>query len=118
MSKHIASVKQAIAALGSGSALAKALGVHPSLPSQWLSGHRPIPADRCPAIERATNGLVRCEDLRPDVDWAYIRNSNQPHGDAPFGCGVSDPRCTSDRRHHSERREDLLPNEPTNPKAA
>ena len=39
-------------------------------------------------------------------------------GDAPFEAGVSDPRCTSDRRHHPERREDLLPNEPTNQKAA
>lgn len=27
-------------------------------------------------IERETNGAVRCEDLRPDVDWAYIRNSS------------------------------------------
>lgn len=26
-------------------------------------------------IERETGGLVRCEDMRPDVDWAYLRNS-------------------------------------------
>ena len=77
MKKNIAAVKHAIDVMGSGAALAKALCVHPSLPSQWLSGHRPIPAERCPAIERATNGAVRCEDLRPDVDWAYLRNSNQ-----------------------------------------
>lgn len=32
-----------------------------------------VPAERCPAIERATNGQVRCEDLRPDVDWAVLR---------------------------------------------
>lgn len=24
-------------------------------------------------IERETNGEVKCEALRPDVDWAYIR---------------------------------------------
>lgn len=30
-------------------------------------------ANICIAIERATNGVVRCEDLRPDVDWAYLR---------------------------------------------
>jgi DNA-binding transcriptional regulator YdaS (Cro superfamily) len=26
-------------------------------------------------IDRETSGQVRCEDLRPDVDWAYLRNS-------------------------------------------
>ena len=83
MSKHIAAVKQSIAIFGSGAALAKALGVHPSLPSQWLSCHRPIPADRCPDIERVTNGSVRCEDLRPDVDWAVLRGTDcQPKATA------------------------------------
>lgn len=28
-------------------------------------------------IERESGGAVRCEDLRPDVDWAYLR-STQP----------------------------------------
>lgn len=27
------------------------------------------------AIERESGGLVRCEELRPDVDWAYIRGT-------------------------------------------
>lgn len=26
-------------------------------------------------IERETNGSVRCESLRDDVDWGYLRNS-------------------------------------------
>lgn len=26
-------------------------------------------------IERESAGAVRCEDLCPDVDWAYIRNT-------------------------------------------
>jgi DNA-binding transcriptional regulator YdaS (Cro superfamily) len=43
--------------------------------SQWRNGIRPIPAERCPAIERATGGVVRCEDLRPDVDWAVLRGT-------------------------------------------
>jgi DNA-binding transcriptional regulator YdaS (Cro superfamily) len=25
------------------------------------------------AIDRETQGAIRCEDLRPDVDWAYLR---------------------------------------------
>ena len=37
---------------------------------------RPIPAERCPEIEKATGGAVRCEELRPDVDWAYLRKSS------------------------------------------
>ena len=33
-----------------------------------------IPADYCPAIERATG--VACERLRPSVDWAYLRGTS------------------------------------------
>lgn len=29
----------------------------------------------CINIERESNKAVLCESLRPDVDWAYIRNS-------------------------------------------
>lgn len=35
-----------------------------------------VPAEYCPAIEKATAGTVRCEDLRPDVDWAYLRQTD------------------------------------------
>ena len=28
-------------------------------------------------IERESLGAVRCEELCPDVDWAFLRNSNQ-----------------------------------------
>ncbi len=62
---------------GDGSRLARKLGVSPVLVSQWRNGVRPVPADRCPDIERATNGVVMCEDLRPDVDWAVLRNSRE-----------------------------------------
>lgn len=27
------------------------------------------------AIERESDGKVRCETLRPDVDWAYLRGT-------------------------------------------
>lgn len=26
-------------------------------------------------IDRESKGSVRCEDLRPDVDWAHLRNN-------------------------------------------
>jgi len=55
--------------------LAADIGVAPSVVSQWKNCVRPVPADRCPAIERATHGAVRCEDVRPDVDWAVLRVS-------------------------------------------
>jgi DNA-binding transcriptional regulator YdaS (Cro superfamily) len=29
----------------------------------------------CINIERESSGVVRCETIRPDVDWAYLRNS-------------------------------------------
>jgi len=35
-------------------------------------------ADLCIAIERESAGKVRCEDLRPDADWAYLRATNCP----------------------------------------
>lgn len=57
--------------------MANSLGVKPATVNQWVSGARPIPAGRCPEIERATNGRVKCEDLRPDVDWAYLRGTKK-----------------------------------------
>jgi hypothetical protein len=48
---------------------------------------RGIPADRCPAIERATSGAVTCETLRPDVTWSRIPDPSWPH---PAGRPVID----------------------------
>lgn len=66
-------IRNACEALGSQSALAKALGVTPPTVNQWVTGLRPIPAEQCLLIERATGGKVRCEDLRPDVAWEVLR---------------------------------------------
>jgi DNA-binding transcriptional regulator YdaS (Cro superfamily) len=65
---------------GMVNALAEKLAVPPALLSQWKVGARPVPAERCMAIERATGGAVRCEDLRPDLadDWAYLRATDCP----------------------------------------
>lgn len=68
----IAALRQAIAHCGGQSALASAIGLSQSHVWNWLN-RRSIPAEHCPAIERATNRAVRCEALRPDVDWAYLR---------------------------------------------
>jgi DNA-binding transcriptional regulator YdaS (Cro superfamily) len=51
--------------------LANKLSVPSPLLSQWRTGARPIPIERCPQIEQATNGEVTRKDLRPD-DWQTI----------------------------------------------
>lgn len=53
--------------LGSQVALAKALHVTKAAVNQWKAPDRKVPAKHCPAIERLTNGVVRCQHLRPDV---------------------------------------------------
>jgi len=60
---------------GDQAILAKVLGIPQQLLNQWSKGHRRVPAERCPAIERATGGAVTCEELRPDVDWQFIRGT-------------------------------------------
>ena len=47
--------------------LAERCGVTPSMVSQWISGHRPIAAEKVIPIELATDGLVRRHELRPDI---------------------------------------------------
>ncbi|MFA9283747.1 transcriptional regulator [Comamonas sp. SY3] len=34
----------------------------------------------CIALDRESAGAVRCEDIRPDVDWAYLR-AQEPGND-------------------------------------
>jgi DNA-binding transcriptional regulator YdaS (Cro superfamily) len=76
MSKE--ALEKAVLIVGTASALAEMIGISKGAISQWKDEGRRIPAEHCPAIERATNGEVRCEDLRPDVDWAYLRAAAQP----------------------------------------
>lgn len=55
---------------GRTKSLSEALGVSGSLVAQWARG-KPISAERCVPIERATDGEVRRWDLRP-LDWHLI----------------------------------------------
>lgn len=56
---------------GRSLAIAQALGVSPPVVSDWVTGKKRIPIDRCPAIERVTAGAVTRRDMRPD-DWQDI----------------------------------------------
>jgi DNA-binding transcriptional regulator YdaS (Cro superfamily) len=67
-------LNSAISILGSPAALAAAIGVSPQVVTNWRARER-VPAEYCPAIEKATKGAVTCESLRHDVDWAYLRKT-------------------------------------------
>lgn len=68
------SLLKAVEIAGTQKALAVCVGVSQQTVWAWIS-RKSVPAEHCPAIERATSGAVRCEDLRPDVDWSYLRGS-------------------------------------------
>lgn len=72
MSTSQDAVARACEALGGRVGLAAHLEVTPAAVSQWCSGERRVPAERCLQIERATLGRVRCEELRPDIDWSRV----------------------------------------------
>ncbi|WP_295379606.1 YdaS family helix-turn-helix protein [uncultured Pseudacidovorax sp.] len=66
--------------------LAQALDIPSPLLSAWASNdprtRRRVPAERCPAIERATAGQVTCEEMRPDVPWDVLRMQAAPLSEA------------------------------------
>ena len=65
-------IDKAIDLLGGVSSAARALQVNNyQTVQQWRLSS--VPAERCPDIEAATNGVVTCEELRPDVNWAVLR---------------------------------------------
>lgn len=64
-------ISTAATQVGGQAHLARLLGVAPPTVSQWASGIRPVPPERCVEIERVTNGLVTRRHLRPD-DWHRI----------------------------------------------
>lgn len=65
---------------GSMQSLGEQLGVTKGAVGQWKLPGRQVPAEHCPAIERITAGAVRCEDLRPDVDWQVVRTGARTGG--------------------------------------
>jgi DNA-binding transcriptional regulator YdaS (Cro superfamily) len=70
-------LQRAIDCMGGLQAAQKTLGLNTyQALQQWRRAR--VPAEYCPRIERATHGAVRCEELRPDVDWAYLRKTDCP----------------------------------------
>ncbi|QXW27181.1 helix-turn-helix domain-containing protein [Acinetobacter johnsonii] len=78
MSSPKDALEKAIKIVGSKSALARGLGITPWALSKW--NFNKIPEDRCLPIEELTKSKVKAEQLRPDINWAFIRstqNSNK-----------------------------------------
>ena len=69
----MSTISKAVELLGGPVAAARALEVSPQAISFWVNGHRTPSAETCIAIERATGGEVKVEQLRPDIDWSVIR---------------------------------------------
>lgn len=64
---------------GLASSIARDANVSRPYVWQIASGARPTPPACCPAIERATDGRVTVDQLRPDVRWARIADPTWPH---------------------------------------
>ncbi len=61
-------VLKAIEIVGNQSALARQIGCTQGAVWKWLNkGAERVSAEYCHPIERATQGLVLCSDLRPDL---------------------------------------------------
>lgn len=70
--------EKAIKIAGSKAALARGLGITPWALSKW--NFDKIPEERCLSIEEITQKEVKAEQLRPDINWSFVRstkNSNK-----------------------------------------
>lgn len=56
-------------------ALARRCGTTPGQLKQVAYGNRRASASLAIALDRETEGAISCESTRPDIDWAYLRNS-------------------------------------------
>ena len=56
-------------------AIAHQCGIGDDYLYQVLTGRKKGTAELCIQIEKITAGAVRCEDLMPRVDWAYLRGT-------------------------------------------
>jgi DNA-binding transcriptional regulator YdaS (Cro superfamily) len=69
-------LRKAVEEFGSLAGFCARLGVKYQKVQFWFKNR--VPAEYCPRIERLVERRVRCEELRPDIDWAYLRQPHQP----------------------------------------
>lgn len=77
---------------GAAAAVARSLSIHPVMISQWAANLKAVPAARCPDIERATDGAVTCEAMRPNARWVRVPDASWPH---PKGRPLLDVAATA-----------------------
>lgn len=58
-------------------AFAKACGTSVAYLYHIAKGRKQVGVPLIINIERESKGAIRCEDLRPGIDWAYLRNSRK-----------------------------------------
>lgn len=72
----LAALRHAVGLFDTQEAFGEAIGKRQSYVSMLLrrveKNGAKIPEDICPAIEGATDGKVRRQHLRPDVNWAFV----------------------------------------------
>lgn len=74
----MSAIDEAIKFAGGKTALARHINVTPQVVDNWSRRARTggrVPAEYVPDIEKAVAGKVRAEELRPDVNWAYLRGT-------------------------------------------
>ncbi|WP_331831885.1 YdaS family helix-turn-helix protein [Pseudomonas sp. LH21] len=58
-------------------AFAEHCGTSPGQLKQVAYGNRRASAGLAVSLERETKGVIRCEAMRPDIDWAYLRQTKK-----------------------------------------
>lgn len=58
-------------------ALARRCGTSAGQLKQVAYGNRRASAGLAVSMDRETGGEICCESLRPDIDWAYLRQAKQ-----------------------------------------
>jgi DNA-binding transcriptional regulator YdaS (Cro superfamily) len=79
-------------------AVAQAVGLHEQYLYQCFTRRKPLPVRHAPAIERATEGMVTVEQMRPDVRWHRVPDPAWPH---PQGRPCIDVAAPADVRDAS-----------------
>lgn len=78
-------ISQAIQAAGGPAKVARECGVSVQAVCFWRDGRRALPAEHCITLEKMNEGRVRCEQMLPDVDWAYLRDSSRTTQEVSHG---------------------------------
>jgi len=80
-------VAEAIAGAGGPARVAEELDVSVQAVCFWRDGERRFPAEHAPTLERLNGGRIRCEQMCPGADWAYLRSTakKRPAKEAAHG---------------------------------